>query len=51
MAANPAPWHASLHQASFAWRCFILGIVQLLPGQDTTAASPAGQSCLADQVC
>lgn len=51
MAANPAPWHASLHQASSAWSCLAPGTVQLLPGQDAVHASPAGQSCLSDQVC
>lgn len=51
MAANSAPWHASLHQASSAWSHLVPGTVQLLPGQDNIAASPAGQSCLSDQVC
>lgn len=31
MATNPAPWYASLHQASSVWSCLVPGSVQLLP--------------------
>lgn len=34
MAANPAPWYASLHQASSAWSCLVPGTVRLLPGPE-----------------